>query len=426
MVYSLGVLKAGLASVVITPPVGVRLSGYANRTQPSTGIIDDLYAKALVLDDGNERLALVVCDLIGLSSDIVTDVRKRIRELAGIEEENSMITSIHTHTGPDLRYTGEGYIENLKSLIAGAVFAACNRLKESMVGAASGECLVGSNRRNPKSPTQPHFLYSWPEGPMDPTVLVLRIEDTAGHILGALVNYSCHPVSLGHRELMISRDYPSYALKVLEEAWNQDVVAIFMNGCCGNINPRWIYDKPGLDPPPPRVLPDKLKQRLKETKRLGNILGAEALGAAESITGLTSEVRLKSKTVEVSLPVREEFPSRMLDWMKRAKPGEPRYERNQRILRGEPIVTEVQVMALDEIAVVGLPGEVFVEYQIELRRNSPYKHTFISELANDSIGYVPVPKAYEEGGYEPTVTMVAPEAGEIILQMALDVLRSLK
>lgn len=225
---------------------------------------------------------------------------------------------------------------------------------------------------------------------------------------------------------MMSRDYPNYALEVLEGAWDQYVVAIFVNGCCGNINPRWIYDKPELDPPPPRVLPDKLKQRLKETKRLGNILGAEALGAAESITGLTSEVRLKSRTVEVSLPVREEFPDRMLEWMKRAKPGEPRYERNQRILRGEPIVTEVQAMALDDVAVVGLPGEVFVEYQIELRRNSLYKHTFISESANDSIGYVPVPKAYEEGGYEPTVTMVAPEAGQIISQIALDVLRSLK
>ena len=244
----MGILKAGLAKVVITPPVGVQLSGYVDRTQPSIGILDDLYAKALVLDDGKERLALVVCDLIGLGKGVVNDARRRIRELTHIKEKNIMITSVHTHTGPDLRFVGEAYIENLKSQLAGAVYAACNDMREANIGVARGQCLVGSNRRNPDSPYGPYFLYSWPEGPMDPTVLVLRIEDASGRIMGALVNYSCHPVTLGPRELRISRDYPGYALKVLENAWGRDIVAIFMNGCCGNINPRWIWDRPALSP----------------------------------------------------------------------------------------------------------------------------------------------------------------------------------
>jgi len=421
----MGSLKAGLAKVVITPPVGVRLSGYEARTQPSIGILDDLYAKALVLDDGNERLALIVCDLIGLGKGIVNDARKRIRELTGIKEENIMVTSTHTHTGPDLGFVEEACIENLKSQIAGAVYVACNEMKEARVGVASGECLVGSNRRNPKSPSGPYNLYSWPEGPMDPTVLVLRIEDSFGHVMGAMVNYSCHPVTLGPRELKISRDYPGYALQVLEDAWSRDIIAIFMNGCCGNINPRWIWDRPDFSPPPPRVLPESLGERLRDTRRLGHILGAEALKAAESITNFISEVKSKVKRMEVSLPVRKDIPERMLKRIKSIKPDQPRYEHYQRVLRGEDIITEVQAMALDETTIVGVPGEVFVEFGLEIRKNSPYKYTFVSELANDSIGYLPVAKAYEEGGYEPTATVVAPDAGAKLTQAAINLLKEL-
>ena len=421
----MGSLKAGLARGVITPPVGVRLSGYADRIQPSIGILDDLWARGLVLDDGEERAALVVCDLIGLGRDIVNDARRRIRNLAGIKEENVMITSTHTHTGPDLEFVEEAWIENLKSQIAGVVYAASNCLREARVGAAKGQCLVGSNRRNPNSPYSPYFLYSWPEGPIDPTVLVLRIEDASGRVMGTLVNYACHPVTLGPRELRISRDFPGYALQILEYAWGQDIVAVFMNGCCGNVNPRWIWDRPDLSPPPRRVMPESLEERLKETRRLGHILGAESLKAAESIIDLTSEAKLKVKRMEVSLPVRKDIPERMLKRIEDAKPGQPRYEYCQRILRGEDIVTEVQAMALDDVAIVGVPGEVFVESQMEIRRCSPYEYTFVSELANDSIGYLPVAKAYEEGGYEPTATVVAPDAGAKLTKTAISLLKEL-
>jgi len=134
---------------------------------------------------------------------------------------------------------------------------------------------------------------------------------------------------------------------------------------------------------------------------------------------------LKAKRAEVSLPVRKDIPERMLERIKSAKPDEPRYEHYKRILRGEDVVTEVQAMALNDTAIVGVPGEVFVEYELEIREKSPYKYTFVSELANDSIGYVPIPKAYEEGGYEPTATVVAPNAGVKLTQSAINLLKEL-
>ncbi len=419
----MGSLKVGLAKVVITPPVGVRLCGYAARTQQSIGILDDLNAKALVLDDGENRFALVVCDLLWVGKELVNDVKKRIREQSDIKEENVMIAAIHTHTGPDLEYTGDPYIENLKSQIAGTVFAACNHMRKARIGVTTGECYVGMNRRNPKSPSGPYFLYNWPQGPVDPTVMVARIEDESRHVIGALVNYSCHPVTLGPNELNISRDYPGYALRVLEDVFGEDIMAMFVNGCCGNINPAWIYDRPDVSPPPQRVFPENVEERIRETRRLGQILGGEALKALQSITDFVSEANLKIKQSNVKLPVRKDIPENILERIRSTKIGEPRYEHYQRILKREDVVTEIQAVQLNDTALLGLPGEVFVEYQLEIRRRSPIKHTFISELANDSIGYVPIANAYKEGGYEPSVTIMEHNAGMKLTQVAINLLR---
>jgi hypothetical protein len=421
----MGSLKAGMAKAVITPPVGVRLCGYAARTQPSIGVLDELYAKALVLDDEEKRLALVVCDLLWVGKELVNDIRKRIREQADIKEENVMITAIHTHCGPDLEHAGESYIENLKSQVAGAVSAACNHIKNARIGFASGECYVGMNRRNPKSPSGPYFLYNWPQGSVDPTVTVARIEDETRHVVGVLVNHACHPVTLGPNELNISRDYPGHALRVLEDVFGEDIIAMFVNGCCGNINPAWIFDRPDVSPPPPRVFPESLEERLRETRRLGQILGGEALKALQSITDLSSEANLKIKRSNVKLPIRKDVPENILKWIERTKVGEPDYENHQRILKGEDLVTEIQAIRLNDTAILGLPGEVFVEYQLEIRRKSPFKHTFVSELANDSIGYVPTADAYKEGGYEPSTTVLERDAGTKLTQAAINLLKKL-
>ncbi|MFZ5832736.1 MAG: neutral/alkaline non-lysosomal ceramidase N-terminal domain-containing protein, partial [Planctomycetota bacterium] len=117
---SAGTLKAGMAKVVITPPVGTRLSGYANRTQPSIEVLDDLYAKALVLDNGTQRVALVVCDIIGFRGDMVNEMRGLIHEQTGIEPDHVMITCTHTHTGPNLSAADGVYIDSLKARVAEA------------------------------------------------------------------------------------------------------------------------------------------------------------------------------------------------------------------------------------------------------------------------------------------------------------------
>jgi len=408
--------KAGASKIVITPPVGFRLAGYENRIQGSIGVHDDLYAKALILDDGTEKIAIVSCDLGGVPKEVVSKVRKEVEADQGIKSDNVMITATHTHSGPDFFHSNGDYLNLLAKNIAGSIRAACNNLTEARIGAGKGEAVIGYNRRNPK---HNYFLRPYPEGVKDSEVGVLRVDDKEGNLIATVINTPCHPVVLGSTNLLISADYPGYATRVIETL--KGGVAIFLNGCCGNINPvnTWgghtvikgeVITGPAL---------------FREAERLGNILGGEALKVLEQIETTTFEGKLKAKRSEISLPTRKDIPEAWIRRIKSVKPDHPRFELYQRILRGEDVLTEVQAVALDKIAIVGLPGEVFVEFGLEIKRESPYEHTFISELANDFIGYVPVAKAFEEGGYEPTASVLTPDGGTKLTQAAINLLKGL-
>ena len=428
-----GTLKAGMAKTVITPPVGTQLSGYGGRTGPSTGVLDNLYAKALVVDDGNERIALVVCDIIGFRIDTVNEIRAIIQQQTGIEPDNVMIMCTHTHSGPNLSAADSAYVESLKLHVAGAVAAAVNGMGEARVGAAQGECRVGSNRRHPNSPSGPYNLYKYPDGTMDPTVMVLRVEDVSGNPIGLITNHAGHPVAWGHRELGISRDYPGYAVDVVENVWGNDVVAIFLQGCCGNLNLNWIWDKPEQSPLPRRSMPIEREPRLREVRRLGRILGGETLKAAETITDFTSDAMVKAARRDVEVPLRKDLPERMQERVAQAKeekkPPEPgkRGSVYEAVAAGkETLRTEVQVLRIGDYFVVGLPSEVFVEFQIEIRQRSGADFTFVSELANDSISYVCTSEAYDEGGYEVRSSSLAPEAGQALVDAAIELVDDLR
>jgi hypothetical protein len=206
-----------------------------------------------------------------------------------------------------------------------------------------------------------------------------------------------------------------------------------MNGCCGNINPRWKWEKL----PPPSTRPESPEEWLRETRRLGQILGAESLKVAESITDFTSDLELRATKKEVELPLRDKIPEQVLQWPKNLKREKIVQEKGREdifdiileITREEKkrtITTEVQVFLLNGIPFIGLPSEICVETQLELRKRSGTPFTFISSLANDFIFYILTQKIFEEGGYEPTSAIVTSDAREIIVQSALNLLDELR
>lgn len=411
-------MKTGMAEVVITPPVGVRMSGYADRTAGSTGVLDELYARTLVLETGGRLMALVACDLLGLDLPIVTAIRERVSAQCRLPAGQVMITATHTHCGPDLDYLTETEIDELVSRIAGSVTAALAARREATIGFAVGHCATGVSRRNPRSPRTPYHLYSYPEGTMDSRVLVMAVRDAAGAPLGAVLNYACHPVTLGWNELNLSKDYLEYTSAVLKHAWGPASVPLFLQGCAANINPRWVYDHPEEDPILPPVWPEGLDDRLRETARLGRELGGAALSAAESVLRPGDVGRLDSRLIELSLPLRGDMELPTPTAGRRTGGRYPTLETRLAAAHGR-LATQLQVLRVGDGWIIGLPGEICVEYQLELRRRIAAEHVLVAELAGDTIDYVTPPELFAEGGYEPGASWVSAEAGALLVTSAL-------
>ncbi|MBO3803135.1 MAG: hypothetical protein JTT11_04570 [Candidatus Brockarchaeota archaeon] len=182
------------------------------------------------------------------------------------------------------------------------------------------------------------------------------------------------------------------------------------------MNPRWVWEIPQPYGTVPRFnwagsVPMwnalRSEDRFKEAERLGNVLGGESLKVLEQIIDFYDDVEIASKVKKTELPIREDLP----DW----------YEKRHEDAKG--ICVELQAFKIGDAAVLGLPGEVFLELGKEIRRNSPFKHTFVAELCNqDWIGYVLTKQAYAEGGYEPTASILNPEAGPMLVKESIGLL----
>jgi len=435
-------MRAGVAVVDITPPVGIAMGGFAARKQGAQGVHDPLYARALVLEDGKERLAIVTCDLLGLNRSAVARVRELAEEATGMSGERVAVCFSHTHSGPA---PGRLYeIEELKGgleeiwgevllyYIAGAVRMAAEDIREAEVGVGTGEVVIGVNRRQ-RGTDGKVVIGSNPEGPIDPQVGVVRVNREGGKA-AVLMQYACHGVVLGAENLLISADYPGYAVRTLEAAYGGKAVGLFANGCGGNINP-------------------KERGSFEAAERLGRALAGEALKAAQEAQ---SAEGLKVARREVCLPLKQ-FPSleeaeeqvreleRKVDeagegseqisglWGELVHARhtvmvlhELRATQRAEVLERGEMETEVWAVRLGDAALVFLPGEVFVEVGLEVRERSPFPKTLVLAYCNDySVSYVPTARAYEEGGYEPRWARVAPGADRVLVEAALGLLEEL-
>ena len=400
----MGKLRAGAARVNITPYVGINLSGFGNRTKGSVGIHDDLYAKAVVLDDGEMKVGIVSCDLLNLDESSVASIREKVQESIGIDGENILISTTHTHSGPltsPLRGFGKldrEWVSILEKKIAGAIFMADSKLQEASIGAGKGHAEISVNRRE----KQDHGIVLGvnPGGAIDYEVGAIRIDDTEQKPLCTIVNYACHPVVMGGDSYLISADYPGYAMRLVEQVQGGDAVAVFLNGMTGDLNPA----KRGT---------------FREVAQLGTILGAEALKVCEAAnTSPDIKLRMAKEKVELrsgELPSEDELEAIIKARKDELKASGRDYDMDREIAltwaqdalemvrqdkKSAIVPVEVQVLRLGEIILVGIPGEVFVEVGLGIKEGSPFEYTFTAGYTNGCIGYMPTKKAFQEGGYE--------------------------
>src|SRR5262249_21913137 len=242
-------LTAGVARVDITPPAGVELWGYSNRSGPATGALDPLYARALLLDDARNAVAIVTLDLgrtFGQAQ--MNTVRERVRREYRVNDV--MFIASHTHSGPSIDEDYENgavpdWERRALDKIAQAIGEARSRMVEARIGVGFGQTIIGHNRWLIQSDGSVKMLWrnsaGQTGGPIDPTVGVIRIDDTQGNPIAILVNYACHPVVFGPDNLRYSADYPGAMARLVEKSFdgNKDKgpICFFLQGAPGDINP---------------------------------------------------------------------------------------------------------------------------------------------------------------------------------------------
>lgn len=441
-------LRVGAAEEKITPPRGMPLAGYYSE-RPASGVHDDLFAKAIYLADGKTEIAWVACDIIGLNRGAVLAARRLITERTGIPGDHVLLSATHTHTGP--LYTGPmpgvyeverenltpmqaKYMDDLAGAIAAAVVRARERAADGRVEVATAqEDSLSFNRRyhmkggdvrfNPGR-LNPNIVRA--AGPIDPRVVVLALQpgnvsapgDAPIHApIAAVVSFALHCDTTGGTS--VSADFPFYLQQKLRGRLADRVVSIYAQGCCGDIN---HIDVSKAAPP----------KSANEAERLGGKLGDDVLAALKNAHPV-AELRLAALSALVDLPLQSYTQDDLTSARTIIANGKrPFLETVQAYkvqkldqLQKPSLRTEVQVLRIADVAVVGLPGEIFVELGLWIREKSPFPTTIVTELSNDSIGYVPTKKAFTEGSYEVTNSLIAPGGGEHLAEKAVELLHQL-
>ena len=452
--------KIGLAEVEITPPVGSSLVGYFE-DRKSAGVHDKLFAQTFLFQSGEEQVVLITCDLVALLPETVNEAKDSIGREFSIPRENIFIHSTHTHTGPAAVGAfgveqDANYVRSLPGLIAGSVRQAVTNLAPGRIGFGSGaEAGISFNRRylmkDGTVRTNPGAGDAWekiigkgnpdivrPTGPIDPEVAVMRVEDEAGNLRAVLVNFACHLDTIGGN--LISADYPGVIRRVVRKVKGENVLVSFFTGACGNIN--------HLD-----FVTGRLKTGyFTHTEWMGTILAAETIKVVEKIDCEPLR-KIKAAACELEIAVRRptadevKFARRVLEKSPEKLSPEDRAELKRRSnLFGDEIAwlkemllvvdrgkkkEEVPVGAvrINDAGFAFLPGEVFVEYGLRIKAESRLKPAFVIELTNNGLGYIPTRQAFSEGtGYEERLarsSSLAPEAGDLITDKALNLLASL-
>jgi len=395
-----GKLMAGVAKTDITPPIGTPLAGYgARQARPSTGVHDPTEARALIIDNGTEKIALVSVDHLGFDHGMVDRIRASASAATQISPNHIFIMSSHTHSG------GGAFMEMLPLLanvLAGkfdpkirafyeqrtaeAIIEANKTLKPVRIGFGAGEAR-GISR----------FRSSWPpNGPVDPEVGVIRVDSFAtGKPLAVLINFAAHPTVLGAENMTFSADFVGYARNALEKMSGGAAMAIFANGAQGTIAPHAFQG-------------DDAWQR---AENVGTILAAEAFKVMLMIKPQDSvDIKLVRTPLSLKIVPTPVFPPAM------SYP--PGYE------------SEISAISFDNrIAFVAIPGELgsMLNFQVKERgKMLGFEKIFLLGLTNDALGYIISEDEYRHKTYESTISLFGPTFGSFIANESFQLLERLR
>ena len=436
-------LMTGCACGDITPEPGIHMGGYWGRRSGATDVHDPLGAKVLSFALGEERAALITFDLVGLDAATAGEIRRRVEEETGIPAEGIMVCCTHTHAGPltvPFRGMGEvdvNYLARVKDTAVELARVAAGKMRAARVAYGKVGVQLGINRREGRR--EKTVIGQNSKGPVAPYAHLVRIDADDG-LLATLFSHACHPVVLGSANHSISADFVGAAARYIEAQSGRP--ALFVNGACGDVNPR------------------KTGGSFDDVEELGSELGRAIVGGMEvaeevkvnslrhafervQLPLIEPPPRLRAEMEKLVLQLKAELKGIAGDggdvWVQRVPQARLAWAQEMLELvragggknRFQSFV--IQGIGLGELALLGMEGEIFVRYQLDLEERSPLPATILCGYANGCIGYVPTAGEYALGGYEveeaykvyPSVQMIGVESEELIGEKVRSILEGL-
>jgi neutral ceramidase len=402
-----GVLHAGIAKIEITPSIPVKLYGYSSRKAYSEGIHDPLFARVVVFENIGKKVVLVSTDLGSFGSEVFPVIQKSILDKFNLKESELFLSTIHSHSTPILSLNPETgdpnnieYTKVLQEKLITVITEAFGNMKTVQTGLGSGSSPVGSNRREMK-PDGSITLGRNPYGITDKEVLVMKIADSDGTPFGAIYDYATHSTSLGPSNLNVSGDVLGLSAQFVEKILGKDVITPVFAGASGNIDP-WYRVLPGFNTEPGWI---------PEPVLLGTMLGEEVVHVFRGIKEVAPGGEIRTAFATLECPRRKTTDNTATSAQSQT----------------ETIPVNITVARIgNEVAFVGFNVEMLTEIGMEIKKGSPFKHTFVITHCNGYSGYLPPAELYKEGGYEVTSTRFEIGSSDMVVKKALRMLYDLQ
>lgn len=372
--------QAGVAKIDITPPKGTPLAGYSDRTgKVSLGVNDSLYAKCLVLSDGEEKIVIITADMFYLRNSLYYDLCREVENKTGIKKENIIFAVSHSHSSSGAifkemafiagRYNPKIYKLTLDRLVK-LVITANKNLREAKFAAGSGKVENCTTNRRLGGTL------------IDPEVGVIRIDDAkTNKCMAVLFNYATHPTVLGGGNLLFSADWPGYAQRAIERV-KEGAIALYANGAQGDQGP----GSPGG------------KSDFERCERIGNTIAGEVLKVMENLS--TAE-KVKIKIVSSKILVNPKISD----------------------------YTEIKAISLNDTLLLTIPGEAFSYYGLKFKEEGKkrgFKNVYYLGLACGGIGYIMSKEDYMKHEYESLLSLYGIELGPFMEEQIIKIMDKIK
>jgi neutral ceramidase len=452
------VFRAGAATSNITPPLGELIVG-GWQPIPATNVHDELHARCLVLDDGKVKLAIVLCDNVGIPVEVYDLAKRQVHETTGLPASHLLMAATHTHSATTARGPLKTFVETeltdyqkfVARRISDGVRRALAQLEPARIGWGKiDEPSEVFNRRwfvtdasllsNPfggldqvrMNPPRGSSKLDRPAGPTDPQISFVSVQSLDGRPIALLANYSLHYVG-GVRSGDVSADYFGYFAKFIEEklgATDQSppFVGILSNGTSGDVN--------NIN------FSEKSTRKYKRYEKMQEVAGKVASRVFEAHQQIKFHdwVPLAARQVNLTLKTRQPTPEMIAHFAKVTTDSDddPRRRHSREEIYADRIAKiqkapkevhiQLQALRIGDLGIAAIPFETFTETGLELKDRSPFGQTFTIELANGSYGYLPTPEQHRLGGYETWLgsNYVEKEATIKIVATLLDLFQSLQ